>query len=272
MKLLILAFVALLLSLSAPAQTVSQLYVGPGRNQPLIVGLGGSEGGNAWASDYWKATRNRFTAQGYAFLALGYFGAPGTPDTLDRIAIDNVHDAIVRAAQDPRIDAKRIAIIGGSRGGDLALLLGSYYKDITCVVALVPSHVIFPGHTSHFTTPAWSFAGQPLPFVPVNEAAVPALMQHDLRGTFAAMLTDTAAEARALIKVERINGPVLLLSATQDEICPSTPMCDKIIARLNTYRFKYPHQHQAISGPHAAPLKHFDEVFAFLAVNFAVAR
>lgn len=32
----------------------SVLYLGKGKNQPLIVGLGGSEGGNAWASDYWK--------------------------------------------------------------------------------------------------------------------------------------------------------------------------------------------------------------------------
>ena len=32
----------------------SKLYLGKGKNQPLIVGLGGSEGGNAWTSDYWK--------------------------------------------------------------------------------------------------------------------------------------------------------------------------------------------------------------------------
>jgi len=34
--------------------TESVLYLGKGNNQPLIVGLGGSEGGNAWTSDYWK--------------------------------------------------------------------------------------------------------------------------------------------------------------------------------------------------------------------------
>ena len=35
----------------------SVLYLGNGRCQPLIVGFGGSEGGNAWTSDYWKKTR-----------------------------------------------------------------------------------------------------------------------------------------------------------------------------------------------------------------------
>ena len=36
------------------ANVDSRLYVGEGDKQPLVVGLGGSEGGNAWDSDYWK--------------------------------------------------------------------------------------------------------------------------------------------------------------------------------------------------------------------------
>ena len=69
----------------------SKFYLGNGKNQPLIVGLGGSEGGNAWTSDYWKKTRNQFIEKGHAFLAIGYFGAKGTPDTLQKIAIEDVH-------------------------------------------------------------------------------------------------------------------------------------------------------------------------------------
>ncbi|MGB6153213.1 MAG: hypothetical protein WBG48_14610 [Pricia sp.] len=40
----------------------------------MVVGFGGSEGGNAWANDRWSATRERFLAEGYAFLSVGYFG------------------------------------------------------------------------------------------------------------------------------------------------------------------------------------------------------
>jgi len=58
--------------------------LGKGNKQPLIVGLGGSEGGNAWSSNYWKKTRDQFIEQGYAFLAIGYFRANGTPDTLQK--------------------------------------------------------------------------------------------------------------------------------------------------------------------------------------------
>jgi uncharacterized protein len=245
-----------------------RLYTGKGSNQPLIVGFGGSEGGNAWDSDYWKKTRDEFIAKGYAFLAIGYFGGKGTPDTLNKISINQVHDAIKAAAKNKKINKNKIAVIGGSRGGDLALLTASYFKDIKCVVAIVPSHVAFPGHTSHFTTSAWTFNNKQLPFVPVNEEAVPFLMKRDLRGAFTAMLKDSAAEEKAFIKVERINGPVLFLSATKDDHIPGVEMCNKMTARLKASKFKHPFEHIAIEGGHGEPLKHFDLIFKFLEDNF----
>lgn len=246
----------------------SILYLGNGKNQPLIVGLGGSEGGNAWTSNYWKKTRDQFIEKGYAFLAIGYFGLKGTPDTLQKIAIEEVYFAIKLAGKNKKINNRKIVIIGGSRGADLALLLGSYYKDIKCVVGIVASNVTFPGNTNHFSTSSWTFKGKELPFVPVNDEAVPYLMKRDLRGAFEEMLKDTIAEKKALIKVENINGPILLVSAIKDEICPSSPMADKMIARLNTYGFKHNYEHIAIEGGHSEPLKHFDLIFKFLDINF----
>jgi uncharacterized protein len=246
----------------------SRLYLGESKQQPLIVGLGGSEGGNAWASDYWKPTRDKFIADGYAFLAIGYFACEGAPDTLDRIALDRVHDAIIQASKNPAIDNQKIAIIGGSRGADLALLISSLYRDIKCVIAIVPSHVAFPGHTAHFSTSAWTYNGKEVPFVPVNEEAVPYLIKRDLRGAFQMMLKDTAAEAKAAIKVEKINGPVLLISATNDEIIPSTAMSASMIERFKANNFKHHVDHLAIQGNHAEPLKHFDAVFVFLENHF----
>ncbi|WP_373709705.1 acyl-CoA thioester hydrolase/BAAT C-terminal domain-containing protein [Kaistella sp.] len=266
----------LIISSNSFAQTIletpnveSKLYVGDGVNQPLIVGLGGSEGGNAWTSDYWKKTRDQFIEKGYAFLAIGYFGAKGTPDKLEKIAIEDVHYAIEVAKKNKKINKENIAIIGGSRGADLALLLGSYYDDIKGVVAIVASNVTFPGNTNHFTTSTWTYQNKELPFVPVNDEAVPYLMKNDLRGTFEAMLQDSIAEEKALIKIEKINGPILLISATKDEVSPSTPMAEKMITILKTYNFKHKYEHIAIEGGHSAPLKHFDLVFKFLETNFS---
>lgn len=244
------------------------LYTGEKNNQPLIVGLGGSEGGNAWASNYWKATRDSFIKKGYAFLAIGYFKAKGAPDTLDKIAIDKVHDAILIATKNPKINKKKIAIVGGSRGGDLALLLGSYYKDISCIIAIVPSNVAFPGHTNHFSTSAWSFNNKELPFVPLSDESIAPLMKGDLRTTFEIMLKDTIAVEKAAIKIEKINGPVLLMSATKDEICPSTPMCEKMMQRFKSKKFKHNLTHIPYEGEHTEPLKHFNDVFTFLEKNF----
>jgi cephalosporin-C deacetylase-like acetyl esterase len=247
----------------------SILYLGSGKNQPLVVGLGGSEGGNAWSSNYWKKTRDQFIEKGYAFLALGYFGCKGTPDTLDRIAIEDVYRAIKVASGHPRVNGRKIAIIGGSRGADLALLLGSYYKDIDCVVSIVGSNAVFPGHTLHFSTSSWTYGGRELPFVPVNEEAVPFLKKRNLRGAFEAMLRDTVAVRQASIKVERINGSLLFLSATRDEVCPSTPMADMMMNRLRDAKFRHAYRHEAFEGGHAEPLKHFEVVFEFLGASFA---
>jgi pimeloyl-ACP methyl ester carboxylesterase len=244
------------------------LYLGEGEDQPLIVGLGGSEGGNAWASDRWKETRDSFLNKGYAFLALAYFGSEGTPALLNKIAIEDVFNAIAAASQKPKVSKTKIAIVGGSRGADLALLIASYYKEISCVVAIVPSHAVFPGHTREFTTSCFTFNGKELPFVPVNEEAVPFLINSDLRGAFEAMLKDTIAEQKALINIGNINGPILFLSATKDEICPSTPMSIKMMETLKAKKFNFHFEHLAIDGRHGEPLKHFGKVRDFLEIHF----
>ncbi len=248
----------------------SRLYLGESNSQPLIVGLGGSEGGNAWTSNRWKETRDKFIEKGYAFLAIGYFGIKGTPEKLDRISIDQIHNAIIEATKNPKVNKRKVAIIGGSRGADLALLVASYYKGISCVVGIVPSHVAFPANANDFSTSAWTYKGKQLPFVPVSEEAVPSIMKGDLRSTFEIMLKNEKAEKNALIKVEKINGHIFLLSATKDEVAPTTEMSEKIINRLKKKKFKHHFEHLSIEGSHAEPLKHFDKVFAFLEKYFPV--
>ena len=49
---------------------------------------------------------------------------------------------------------------------------------------------------------------------------------------------------------------------------PSTEMSEQMMQRLKEKKFAYAYQHVAIEGGHAAPLKHFDVVEAFLNTNF----
>lgn len=243
---------------------------GEGR-RPLLVGLGGAEGGNAWTSAAWKKQRDRFLEQGYAVLALGYFGAPGTPERLDRISLDGMHAAIAEAARDPRVDGRCVALIGGSRGGEAALLLASHFPDIDAVVALVPGSAVFASGTNAMVTPAFSLRDEPLPFVPVPWSTTGDLLTGNLRGAFETMMRDTAAMERAAIPVEKIGGPVLFVSATRDEAWPSKEMSDAMMARLRRHGFAHVAEHVAVEGGHAEPLDEFPRIEAFLERNFAQA-
>lgn len=246
----------------------TELFVGKGEKQPLIVGLGGSEGGNAWASDHWKSQRDKYLAQGYSVLAVGYFGMEGTPEKLDRIALEGIHDAIANAAANPKIDGRCIAVMGGSKGGELALSLGSHYKDIKAVVGIVPAHAVFAGLTDALTTSSFTYQDKQLPFVPVPWSTTPALLSGDLRKAFEIMLEDKNGVEQAAIKVENINGPVFLISGTKDEFWPSAEMSDKVVQRLKAKGFPYYYEHRAIDGGHLEPLKHFDKIDQFLDQHF----
>lgn len=239
----------------------------PSKNiRGLVVGLGGSEGGNAWASKRWQNVRNQLLDRGYAFLALAYFGSRHSPKQLNKIEIQNVYTMISKVKN--MLPVSKIAIIGGSRGADLALLLGSYYSDVSCIIGLSPSHAVFPGNTDHFSTSSWTYEGGELPFVPVNEEAVPFMMKGQIRKAFEAMLQDKTSEQKSLIKVENIKAPILLMSGTEDEICPSSEMADKMIQRLKDSGSKYHYEHIKWEGGHAEPYKHFDKVLYFLQNNF----
>ena len=68
--------------------------------------------------------------------------------------------------------SERLGVTGLSRGGELALLLGTTFpQKVGAIVGLVPSGVVMPGFGSDpsaSTRSAWSYEGSPLPFVPVD--------------------------------------------------------------------------------------------------------
>ncbi len=242
----------------------TQLFLSNNAKQPLIVGLGGAEGGNAWASDYWSDQRERFLSQGYGFLALGYFGMEGISRELDRIPLDGVMEAILETTKNPMIDSDCIILIGGSKGAELSLALASYYPQIKAVVAIVPGSAIFAAHTIAQNTPSFTLRGEHLPFVPVPLSAQPALLQRDLRAAWIEMLRNQEAVDNASISVETINGPLLFLSAMKDEMWPSTEMSEVMMDRLQSMQFPHYFEHVAIDGYHASPLDHFNLVENFL--------
>jgi len=241
----------------------AKLFLGEGDSQPLIVGLGGAEGGNAWAGPHGERQRALLKEHGYAFLSIGYFGLAGIPEKLDRIAIDGIHQAVLAAASDPKINGNCIAVMGASRGGELALLLGSHYNDYKSVVGLVPGSAVFTALTDAMVTSGFAKDGEALPFVPVPWSATTNLLTGDLRGAFEKMMDNKEAMQAAAISVEDIAGPILLISGDQDEQWPSKEMSDNMIARLRDNNFSYSYEHLALQGGHGEHLNHFDRVINF---------
>jgi dienelactone hydrolase len=134
--------------------------------------------------------------------------------------------------------------MGSSRGGELALQLASIYKAIGAVVAYVPANVRYPSCCGNTIVPyAWTWTGRPLAFLPLR-------MSQNFR-----------AIEEATIKVEYIQGPVLLVSGEDDHVWRSWAMADEIVSRLKHHHFafevehlKYPHAGHAAGLPEIIPV------------------
>jgi dienelactone hydrolase len=242
----------------------TKLFLGDSVNQPLVVAFCGGGGGNDWARDYMKEKRDSLIEKGYAILAIGYFKSKGTPITLDRISLDAISDTIMNIAKHQKIDASKIALIGGSKGGELILNLASRFSHFNAVIALSTSNVSFPAITWSANTSSWTYKNEEVPYVPATLETISPAIEGDLYTAFSMMLEDKAAVINAEIPVENINGPILILSGKNDEEWPATAMSNRIIERVKENNFKFYNEHIILDGGHIAPLDQFNLVHDFL--------
>ena len=130
---------------------------------------------------------------------------------------------------------------------------GTYDSRVNAVVARSPSFV-FWGGVSAWHLPgdaAWTIQGIPLPYIPntLYPDFVVSYLWHRIIGTsvrqtplFLEDLAHSPDVAKAEIPVERIRGPVMLLSGADDQIWPSAMMSDRIMSRLHRHAHAYPDQ------------------------------
>jgi dienelactone hydrolase len=206
---------------------------------PVVIAIGGSEGGLGTGD----ANGKMLAPYGIAVLGLAYFKEQGLPATLDQIPVEYFVRAIDYLDSVPEVDPKRLGFVGGSRGAELALLLASIEPRIRSLVATTPSKLAWYGRTRN--TSAWTYRGADWPALALGlDDKSPQLER------FKAALDQPELVGPALFAVENINGPLLLVSAENDQVWPSFQMSRDIVAQLKQRRFPYSVRHDSYPTGH----------------------
>lgn len=164
---------------------------------PAIVRIGGSEGGMPG-----DLTCTLLATHGFPTLDLAYFGLPGLPSALSRVPLEYFQRALQWLGRQPGVDASRLSVMGTSRGGEAALILGAVYPQyVHSVVGLVPSSNVNGGFGG--PDPAWTLGGSALTF--------------------------------SEIPVERISGPVFVVGGGSDYVWPSGGYVRTIAKRMRAH-------------------------------------
>jgi uncharacterized protein len=207
---------------------------------PALILLEGSSAG----LDSISALAPPFAKEGYATLALAYFGEVGLPQSLEGIPLEYFDKAVAWLQAQPNVDPQKIGILGVSRGAEAALLVGARNPAVHAIVAAGPSSVAWRGldfNDPANSEPAWTVGGAPIPFLSAD------LSLYDPNGPQTPMFVSALngadakpdAKSEAVIAVERINGPLLLISGGDDQIWPSPVMADRIVKRLAKVSFAH---------------------------------
>jgi dienelactone hydrolase len=174
---------------------------------------------------------------------------------LVEIPLEYFQTAIRTLQARPDIDGQRIAYTGGSRGGELSLLLGATFPEIRAVVAYVPSGYVWDGlakKPEDLGKRAWTYQGKPITSVDwvedpdvVKRSAELAEQGKPIPLTpgFQAAVRSASNLTEALIPVEKINGAVLLISGADDAMWPSATFADEVMDRLRAANFPHPYEH-----------------------------
>ncbi len=226
----------------------------PGEKAPAVLVISGSEGG---IPEY--ITQHLYMPEAN-FLALGYFGAENLPPFLEDIPLEYFIKAVEALRSMPGMDPDRIAIVGNSRGAELALLLTAKVDmGIRGVCAIVPSRYVNGGFPQ-LNRNAWTYEGRPVgPYlsgltssgVDLSEGAdLGAMVEQGLAPSHEGTQKDPFIIADLFrarerkhqenlssyeVSIEKINSSVLLLTAENDAIWPSVNYGRALIQRANDH-------------------------------------
>ena len=258
-----------------PGFPAARLYHLPGGGpRPVIVVLHGADGGTG-ASDRFG---RKLASLGYAVVGLPYYSAdwgeygppkeiPGLPGSFIDIRVDQIAELRDWLRTRPDVDPDRIALFGGSKGAEFALIAASKYDWITSVVAFAPSDLVWEGwgletFEAEGTRSSFSYLGQALPFMPYvgfSEGLLAGPGKADLLKIHEdGRAAHPDREAGARIRVEDYPGALMLVAGDADREWRSGQMARNIAASRTaagreTTLLVYPEAGHDVGGDGWAP-------------------
>ena len=236
---------------------------------PGVLLLGGAEGGMH------EDDAALLAAHGYAALALAYCGMPGLPVSQQEVLLEYFRTALEFLGRQPRVRTDRLAVMGASKGGEAALLIGATFPEVHAVVSVVGSGLVTQGISQVALTGSlldvlrtpvanWTYHGRALTYLPnvvtpELEAAVVAGEPVALRLAFEPALRRVDLLPAATIPVERIAGGVLLISTDDDQgygMAFHQVAADRLAAHGHPHAWRhvvYPGAGHNIAAPPYAP-------------------
>lgn len=194
-----------------------------------------------------------FQAHGLTALALAYVMEEGLPNRFYHVPIDPLEAAAKRMHD---MGYQKVGLWGISKGAELALTAGSLLPElVNAVVAVAPMNTVCQGFAKEkgitiLPGSSWSFHGEELSYTSFGADKFP--FSRVLRKSLAArevtmydlyipLVMNPAPDA--VIRAEKITGPILLISSKMDTMWPSEPAAEQIMERLEEKQFPHLYQH-----------------------------
>lgn len=241
----------------------------PGGKRPVIIALGGSEGGDWFA----KTMAPRLASHGYAVLGMPYYvpayaGPPGEemkalPTAFAEIPVDRLEQAREWLRKQD-VDVERLGIYGVSKGAEFALIAATRMAGIKAVVAIAPSDVVWEGWGVEGAKSSFAWKGEGLPFVPHGDLDGELAKvrtggkAHLVRPQQAGRAAHPEAAIKARIPIETFRGELLVAGGGDDQVWASAPMTQAIersraAAGLKTTALVYAEAGHLLSGDGWSP-------------------
>lgn len=200
-------------------------------------------GGGQWG-DYWG---QEFANKGFIGLSLPYTGKEGLPKLTEEISLEYFEKALTWLRKQPEVDPDKIIVMGASRNAELSLLIASLFpKYVGGVIAYAPSSVSWSNtvlpYNSDDLKPSWKYLGEDIPYVPMDKITGNDSNKIETLEYWKSGLAKTDYVTEATIKVEKINGPIILFSGKDDKVWPSSFMADMIEQRIEENNFNHSFQ------------------------------